>query len=144
MEHHAEDDGDVLMELSCTDDIEEHCEPTAGSEQEQKNVEDKVCWADESDEPEFRDDQTGRPLDQVKVRAAREEELKELERRVCVEAGVEGCVVVTGKKPTSIRWVDVDKGFGVHRSRRVTKDFGPKSRVDDVEVLYAATAYLNS
>ena len=71
MEHHADDDGDVLMELACTDDFEEHCEPTAESEQEQKNVEDKVCWADESDEPEFRDDRTGRPLHPVKDRAGR-------------------------------------------------------------------------
>ena len=99
MEHQADDDGDVLMELACTDDFEEHCELTTESEQEQKNVEDKVCWAEESDEPEFRDDQTGRPLDTVKVRAAREEELKELERRVFVEADVEECVRVTGKKP---------------------------------------------
>ena len=71
MEHHADDDGDVLMELACMDDLEEHCEPTAESEQEQKNVEDKVCWADESDEPEFRDDRTGRPLHPVKDRAGR-------------------------------------------------------------------------
>ena len=135
----ADDDGDVLMELACTDDFEGRCELTTESEQEQKNVEDKVCWADESDEPEFRDDRTGRPLDPVKVRAAREEELNELERRVFVEADVEECVRVTGKKPIGVRWVDVDKGFGVHRSRLVAKDFRPKSRVDDVEGLYAAT-----
>ena len=77
-----------LIELACTDDFEEHCELTTESEQEGKNVEDKVCWADESDEPEFRDDRTGRPLDPVKVRAAREKDLKELERRVFVEADV--------------------------------------------------------
>ena len=46
MEHHEDDDGDVLIELTCTDDFEEHCELTAESEQVQKNVEDKVCWAD--------------------------------------------------------------------------------------------------
>ena len=144
MEHHEDDDGDVLMELACSDDFEEHCELTTESEQERKNVEDKVCWADESDEPEFRDDRTGRPLDPVKVRAAREEELKELERRVFVEADVEECVRVTGKKPIGVRWVDVDKGFGVYRSRLVVKDFRPKSGVDDVEELYAATPHLNS
>ena len=59
MEHHENDDGDVLMDLACTGDFEEHCELTAESEQEQKNVEDKVCWADESDEPEFRDNRLG-------------------------------------------------------------------------------------
>ena len=77
-------------------------------------MEDKVCWADESDEPEFRDDRTWRPLDPAGVWAAGEEKLKELDRRVCVEADVEECI----------------RGFGVHRS---------KSRVDDVEGLYAAT-----
>ena len=79
-------------------------------------MEDKVCWA-ESDEPEFRDDRTGRPGDPVRVRAAREEELKELQRRVYVEADVEECIRVTGKKPIGVRWVDVDKGFRVHRSK---------------------------
>ena len=34
MEHQADDDGDVLMELACTDDLEEHCEVTTESEQE--------------------------------------------------------------------------------------------------------------
>ena len=139
MEHQADDDGDVLMELACTDDFEEHSELTTEREQEQKNLEDKVCWADESDEPEFRDDRTGRPLDLVKVRAAREEELKELERRVFVEADVEECVRVTGKKPIGVRWVDVDKGFGVYRNRLVAKDFRPNSRVDDVQGLCGAT-----
>ena len=75
----------------------------------------------------------------MKVRAAKEEELKELERRVFVEADVEECVRVTGKKPIGVRWVDVVKGFGVYRSRLVAKDFRPKSGVDDVEGLYAAT-----
>ena len=44
-----------------------------------------------------------------------------------VEADVEECIRVTGKKPIGVRWVDVDKGFGVHRSRLVAKDFRPKS-----------------
>ena len=52
MEHHEDDDGDV------------------------------VCWADESDELEFRDNLTGRPLDPVRVR----------KRRVYVEADVEECI----------------------------------------------------
>ena len=44
-----------------------------------------------------------------------------------------------GKKPIGVRWVDVDEGFGVRRSRLVAKDFMPKSRVNDAEGLYAAT-----
>ena len=110
MEHQTDDDSDVLMELACTDGFEEHCELTTESEQERKNVEDKVSWADESDELEFRDDRTGSPLDPVKVQAAREEELKELERRVFVEADVEERVRVTGKKPIGGRWVATGAG----------------------------------
>ena len=44
MEHQADDDGDVLMELACTDDFEEHCELTTESEQEQK----KKTWRTKS------------------------------------------------------------------------------------------------
>ena len=80
----------------------------------------------------------------MKVRAAREKELKELERRAYVEADVEECMRLTGKNSIGVRWVDVDKGFGVHRIRLVTKDFRPKSRVDDVEGLYAATPPLGT
>ena len=61
---------------------------------------DKVWWADETDEPEFRDDRTGTPLDPVKVPAGREEELKKFERLVCVEADLEEHIRVAGKKPT--------------------------------------------
>ena len=52
--------GDVLKELACTDGFEEHCELTAESEQEEEHVEDKVCWADDTEEHEFSDDRTGR------------------------------------------------------------------------------------
>ena len=75
MEHHEDGDEDMVLELACTDDFDEYGELTADSEQELKDVEDKVWWADETDEPEFRDDRTGKPLHPVKVRAAREEEL---------------------------------------------------------------------
>ena len=34
---------------------------------------------------------------------------------------------MTGKKPIQVRWVDVDKFFGVYRSRLVAKDFRPRS-----------------
>ena len=37
-----------------------------------------------------------------------------------------------------MRWVDVRTSTGEHRSRLVAKDFRPKSRVGDVEGLYAA------
>ena len=88
---------------------------------------------------EFRDDRTGKPLDAEKVRAARAEELRELDRRVWEEADVQECWDKKGRGPIGVRWVDVDKGFGVHRSRLVAKDFKPKSRINDKEGLFAAT-----
>ena len=78
-------------------------------------------------------------MEAEKVRAAREEDIKELERRVYVAADVTECWEKTAKNPIGVQWVDVDKGFGVHRSRLVAKDFQPKSKVDDREGLYAAT-----
>ena len=88
---------------------------------------------------EFWDDRTGKLLDSEKVRAARAEELRELDRRVWVEADVEECWNKKGRGPIGVRWVDVDKGFGVYRSRLVAKDFKPKSKVNDQEGLFAAT-----
>ena len=44
-----------------------------------------------------------------------------------------------GRGPVAVRWVDVDKGFGVYRSRLVANDFKPKSKVSDQEGLFAAT-----
>ena len=87
----------------------------------------------------FWDDRTGKLLDSEKVRAARAEELRELDRRVWVEADVEECWNKKGRGPIGVRWVDVDKGFGVYRSRLVAKDFKPKSKVNDQEGLFAAT-----
>ena len=83
---------------------------------------------------EFNDDRSGKKLNPKKVRQARDEE----NWWSSVEAHVEECVKVTGKKPIQVRWVDVDKGFGVYRSRFVAKDFGPKNNIDDREGLYAA------
>ena len=94
---------------------------------------------DTGEEVVFRDDRTGKPLDTAKVRAAREEELRELDRRVWEEADVQECWEKKGRRPIGVRWVDVDKGFGVHRSRLVAKDFKPKSKINDKEGLFAAT-----
>ena len=56
-----------------------------------------------------------------------------------VEADVQKCWNQKGRGPIAIRWVDVDKGFGVYRSRLVAKDLKPKSKVNDQEGLFAAT-----
>ena len=44
---------------------------------------------------------------------------------------------VSGKAPIGVRWVDVRKSTGEHRSRLVAQDFRPKS-IGDVEGLCAA------
>ena len=51
---------------------------------------------------------------------------------------VQECWDKTKKTPIGVRWVDVDKGEGVYRSRLVARDFRPKSRMGDVEGLFAA------
>ena len=120
-----DDDEDMLLDVACQDDFDE-----AGWAEEFKDG--------QKDAEEFNDDRSGMKLDPKKVRQARDEELVELERRVYVEADVEECVKVTGKK-IQVRWVDVDNGFGVFRSRLVLKDFRPKNKIDHREGLYAAT-----
>ena len=74
-----------------------------------------------------------------KVRAAQAEELRELDRRVWEEADLQECWDKKGRTPIGVRWVDVDKGFGVYRSRLVAKDFKPRSKINDKEGLFAAT-----
>ena len=93
---------------------------------------------------EFRDDKSGKVLDPTKVRSAREEELKELERRVFEIVDEQECWEKKGKGPIPVRWVDVDKGFGVIRSRLVAKDFKPKSTVGDRDDLFAAMPLLEA
>ena len=65
-------------------------------------------------------------LDPEKMREAREEECKELERRVYVKVPVQECWEKTGKAPIGVRWVDVRKNDDTHRSRLVARDFRPK------------------
>ena len=88
---------------------------------------------------DFWDDRTGMPWDSEKVRAARAEELRELDRRVWGEADVQESWNKKERGPMAVRWVDVGKGFGVYRSWLVEKDFKPKSKVNDQEGLFAAT-----
>ena len=92
----------------------------------------------QEDMEQFADERTGEQLDPGRVREARQEELRELERRVYTVVDIKECWGKTGKSPIGVRWVDVHKGGGVHRSRLVAKDFRPKSRVGDVEGLFAS------
>ena len=58
------------------------------------------------------------------------------------EAYLQECFDTNGRRPIGVRWVDVDKGFGVYRSRLVAKDFVPRSMIDDKKGLFAATPLL--
>ena len=87
---------------------------------------------------EFPHDRGNGELDPIKVREAREEELIELERRMYEEVYEAEAWEVTGKAPIGVRWVDVLKPTGEHRSRLVAQDFRPRSKVGDLEGLYAA------
>ena len=59
-----------------------------------------------------------------------------------VEVDVEECWNKKGRGPIGVRWFDVDKGFGVYRSRLVAKGFKPKSKVNDQEGLFVGTSLL--
>ena len=78
---------------------------------------------------EFNDDRSGKKLDPKKVRQARDEELVELERPVCVEADVEECVS---------DWEEADPGE-VGGRRQGLRRLPEQARRDDREGLYAAT-----
>ena len=65
---------------------------------------------------EFNDDRSGKKLDPKKVRQAREEELVELDRQVYVEADVEECVRVMGKKPIQVcGWTSTEASASTRR-----------------------------
>ncbi len=54
------------------------------------------------------------------------------------------CLEATGgKQPTTVRWVDVDKGEAGYRSRLVARDFKPKGERDRFD-LFAATPPLEA
>ncbi len=84
------------------------------------------------------DERTGGQLDPEKVREAREDEMRKLERRVYVTVGVKECWGKTGKPPIGVRSVDVRKSDGNHRIRLVAKDYRPEGRVGDVGELFAS------
>ena len=69
------------------------------------------------------DDVSGALLDPERVREARQVEFEFIDRKPLYdEVPVEEAMRVTGKRPTSTRFADVDKGFE-YRSRWVARDF---------------------
>ena len=81
----------------------------------------------------FFDSKTGAPLEREKVVFVREDEIQELERGVHFEVDVNECLE-TGKGPIKVRWVDACK----YRSPLAAKDFRPKSKVGDIDGLFAS------
>ena len=68
---------------------------------------------------EFFDEISGEALPPELVRAARKEELEYVKQmNVYTEVPVEECIRSTGRKPISVKWVDVDKGDKENRNVR--------------------------
>ena len=90
------------------------------------------------------DDVKNRPLDPEKVRDARKEEMKFVEKYHVYEyAYVSDCYQRTGAAPIDTRWIDTNKGDEEHpcyRSRWVAKDY----RRAWVETIFSATPNIES
>ncbi|MBN71658.1 MAG: hypothetical protein CME32_20555 [Gimesia sp.] len=85
------------------------------------------------------DDQSGAPLEPMKVAKARQEEIKYFkEMGVYEKVELSECWRATGRAPIAVRWIDINKGDATrpnYRSRLVAKEFKTDIRPD----LYAAT-----
>ena len=135
---------DYVLEVPCKEGHEEEMAGEAMDELEEKDCGFGREPQDCEDGERYYDDRTGRELDAKKVKAAREEELQELERRVYVKVPIKECWEKKGKAPIQVRWVNADKGFGQVRSRLVAKDFKPKTKADDVGGMFAGTPPLEA
>ena len=66
---------------------------------------------DERTEEEAYDDVSGAQLDPEMVRRAREEEMKEVKAlKIYEKVLISLCLQITKKKPTGIKWVEINKG----------------------------------
>ncbi|CAK0851548.1 unnamed protein product, partial [Prorocentrum cordatum] len=94
---------------------------------------------------EFYDDLTGLPLDPTRVKAARRLEMDFMAQLgVWVYAREEDCQRELGRRPLSVRWVDIDKGDTDrpdYRSRLVAQETNAQSTIarDDIGAVFAAT-----
>ncbi|CAK0830057.1 unnamed protein product [Prorocentrum cordatum] len=94
---------------------------------------------------EFYDDLTGLPLDPTRVKAARRLEMDFMAQLgVWVYAREEDCRRELGRRPLSVRWVDIDKGDTDrpdYRSRLVVRETKAQSTIagDDIGAVFAAT-----
>ncbi|CAK0826820.1 unnamed protein product [Prorocentrum cordatum] len=94
---------------------------------------------------EFYDDLTGLPLDSTRVKAARRLEMDFMAQLgAWVYAREEDCQRELGRRPLSVRWVDIDKGDTDRpdcRSRLVVQETKAQSAIagDDIGAVFAAT-----
>ena len=89
----------------------------------------------------YYDEITGEPLDGKKVQQARREEIEYFRKMEVMEkAPWSQAIERTGKPPIPIKWVDVKKSGGIHRSRLVAKEI-KKYQDND---LFAATPPIES
>ena len=93
---------------------------------------------------EFFDDITGQPLDSNLVKAARQRELEYFENKgVWKMCSAQSAKQLTGRKPISVRWVDVNKGDDKEpniRSRLVAREI----RAPGSESVFAPTPPLEA
>lgn len=89
-------------------------------------------------------DVSGAELNPAAVRAARAEEIEYVHKmNLYAKVPIEECASRTGKQPTSVRWIDINKGDADHpnyRSRLVAREINRRKRDD----LFAATPPLEA
>ena len=103
------------------------------------NIDINSIHNDESDAECYFDDVTGAPLDPKMVKEARKVEMSFFKSKgVYYYDTNDNCILMTGKKPIAVRWVDVNKGDDEnpnYRSRLVAKEINTGANND----LFAAT-----
>ena len=107
-------------------------------------------WFDKKTGPVYRDDITGEILDREQVEIARRTELEYFRQMgVYEKVPMKQCTDATQKKPIGVRWVDVVKKDGTHRSRLVAKEirkhaspelFAATPPIESIKLLLAITA----
>ena len=77
-------------------------------------------------------DLSGKALDPLKVKTAREEEMKEFRsHEVYKKVPIKECWAITGKDPIGTRWVDINKGDELqpeYRSRLVAQELNQDNK----------------
>ena len=120
--------GDALMETS--KELKERCKTT----EEDNDDEMAVAW----------DDVSGAALDPVKVIAARVEEVSNVRKiNLYIKVPVSECVKRTAHPPTSIRWIDINKGDTTnpnYRSRLVAREINIHAATPPLEALKIISA----